>query len=179
MRLPDENARLSILSQLVETLPASLREVDLARLVPATQEFTGADLKRVIEDGKAFYAFDRASSLPLKSITDYFLAAVETVRDNNLKYLQAEAQSAPIGLPCLPGSTSSTVPWNSHQVRTETTTNDPGHEASNGSASSLSAPGTRPIRSTRSRSPSRFSPMPCDGLEPQSRSGFRSDTGEA
>jgi transitional endoplasmic reticulum ATPase len=93
MRLPDEDARLSILGQLAESLPASLRSVELARLVPATQRFTGADLKRVVEDGKALYAFDRACGQPLKSITDYFLAAVETVRDNKLKYLQAEARA--------------------------------------------------------------------------------------
>ena len=93
MRFPDEDARLSILRQLAESLPVSLRGVDLPRLVPATREFTGADLKRVIEDGKALYAFDRATGQPLKSVTDYFLDAVETVRDNKEKYAQAEARA--------------------------------------------------------------------------------------
>ncbi len=93
MRLPDEEARLSILGQLVGSMPAPLRAPDLPQLVEATKGFTGADLKRVVEDGKALYAFDRATGRPLKSTTEYFLDAVETVRDNKARYAQAEARA--------------------------------------------------------------------------------------
>jgi transitional endoplasmic reticulum ATPase len=93
MRLPDEEARLSILGQLVEAMPAALRAPDLPQVVEATKGFTGADLKRVVEDGKALYAFDRATERPLKSTTEYFLDAVETVRDNKAKYAEAEARA--------------------------------------------------------------------------------------
>jgi ATP-dependent 26S proteasome regulatory subunit len=93
MRLPDDAARTAILRQLAAGLPSVLREVDLKRLTAATQSFTGADLKRVIEDGKALYAYDRARSLPLKPITDYFVAAVATVTVNKEKYAEAEARA--------------------------------------------------------------------------------------
>jgi transitional endoplasmic reticulum ATPase len=93
MRLPDEDARRSILRQLAEALPAALRGIEPDRLIPATRDFTGADLKRVVEDGKALYAFDRATGQPLKPITEYFLDAVETVRDNKARYALAEARA--------------------------------------------------------------------------------------
>jgi hypothetical protein len=93
MRLPDEDARSSILGQLIEAMPAALRVADLAQLVEATRGFTGADLKRVVEDGKALYAFDRATGRPPKPTTEYFLDAVETVRDNKARYADAEARA--------------------------------------------------------------------------------------
>jgi hypothetical protein len=37
---------------------------DLGRLTAATEGFTGADLKRVAEDGKTLYAFDVATGRP-------------------------------------------------------------------------------------------------------------------
>jgi transitional endoplasmic reticulum ATPase len=93
MRLPDDSARRAILGQLVSALPAALRGPDLDRITAATDGFTGADLKRVADDGKALYAYDRATKLPLKPITDYFVAAVETVRANKQLYAAAEARA--------------------------------------------------------------------------------------
>ena len=40
-----------------------------------TNEITGADVKRVIEDGKVLFAFDRSQKVPLKPVTDYFVRA--------------------------------------------------------------------------------------------------------
>ena len=34
-----------------------------------------ADLKRLLDDGKNLYAYDRARNRPLRPITDYFLTA--------------------------------------------------------------------------------------------------------
>ena len=93
MRLPDESARLAILGQLVAALPAALRGPDLDQITAATDGFTGADLKRVVDDGKALYAYDRATKQPLKPITEYFVAAVETVRANKQLYAAAEARA--------------------------------------------------------------------------------------
>jgi SpoVK/Ycf46/Vps4 family AAA+-type ATPase len=92
MRLPDEAARGEILRQHLAALPASLGGADVCRLATATEEFTGADLKRLVEDGKALYAYDRARGLPTKPPTGYFLAAVETVRANKQRYAEAEAR---------------------------------------------------------------------------------------
>jgi hypothetical protein len=47
----------------------------------------------VIDDGKALYAFDRAAGQSLQPITDYFLAAIETVTTNKQRYAQAEARA--------------------------------------------------------------------------------------
>jgi len=93
MRLPDEEARAAILSAHLSQLPASLARVEQPRVVSATEGFTGADLKRLVEDGKTLYAYDRAKGLALRAPTEYFLAAVETVRANKERYAVAEAQA--------------------------------------------------------------------------------------
>jgi len=94
MKLPDGEARTVILTQRVAELPDELRQVDLAALRSATEGFTGADLKRLVEDGKAIYAYDKAKRLDLKAPTDYFLKAVEGVRENKQRFAEAEAQAA-------------------------------------------------------------------------------------
>jgi ATP-dependent 26S proteasome regulatory subunit len=94
MKLPDTEARTQILEQRLAELPDELRKVDVAALRSATEGFTGADLKRLIEDGKAIYAYDKAKGFDLKAPTDYFLKAVEGVRENKQRYAEAEAQAA-------------------------------------------------------------------------------------
>jgi len=94
MKLPDAEARTQILSRHVGALPEELRKVDMAVLISATESFTGADLKRLVEDGKAIYAYDKSKRLDLKGATDYFLKAVEGVRENKQRYAEAEAQAA-------------------------------------------------------------------------------------
>lgn len=94
MKLPNAEARSQILTKHIEELPKELRKVDVAALVAATENFTGADLKRLIEDGKAIYAYDKAQKVNLKEVTDYFLKAVEGVLHNKQRYLEAEAQAA-------------------------------------------------------------------------------------
>ncbi len=94
MKLPDEEARTQILSRHVAELPAELRKVDMTALIAATENFTGADLKRLVEDGKAIYAYDKARRSNLKEPTYYFLKAVDGVRENKKRYAEAEAQAA-------------------------------------------------------------------------------------
>jgi ATP-dependent 26S proteasome regulatory subunit len=93
MRLPDENARAAILAMHLNQLPELLAQVEPSQIVSATEGFTGADLKRLIEDGKTIYAYDRAKGHPLRTPSEYFLAAVETVRANKERYAVAEAQA--------------------------------------------------------------------------------------
>jgi SpoVK/Ycf46/Vps4 family AAA+-type ATPase len=93
MRLPDDAARLAILKQLTAPLGPPFNAIAIEPLVAATTGFTGADLKRLLEDGKNLYAFDRASKQPLRPLTDYFVRAVETVKENKAKYAQAEARA--------------------------------------------------------------------------------------
>jgi len=54
MKLPDAQARADILSSHLAHLPEEIRQVDVTQLIAATDGFTGADLKRMVEDGKPF-----------------------------------------------------------------------------------------------------------------------------
>jgi transitional endoplasmic reticulum ATPase len=82
MRLPDESARTAILEQILEKQAAALGKIEVSRLVEQTAGFTGADLKRLVEDGKNLLAYDKVRGVPLQPVTEYFLNAVATVRDN-------------------------------------------------------------------------------------------------
>jgi transitional endoplasmic reticulum ATPase len=94
MKLPNAEARGQILERHIGELPEELRKVEIAALVSATEKFTGADLKRLVEDGKAIYAYDKVHKIKPRKPTDYFLKAVEGVRENKERYMQAEAQAA-------------------------------------------------------------------------------------
>jgi ATP-dependent 26S proteasome regulatory subunit len=93
MHLPDADARATILSSRLSPLPAALSAVEIQTLAHATEGFTGADLKGLVEDAKALYAYDRAQKRTIRSATEYFLMAVETVRANKDRYASAEAQA--------------------------------------------------------------------------------------
>jgi SpoVK/Ycf46/Vps4 family AAA+-type ATPase len=91
--LPDYDARVAILSDRCSQLPASMGAVDVSALAQATEELSGADLKRIVEDGKLLYAFDRTRDVAAKPALEYFLEAVGTVRANKIRYAQAEASA--------------------------------------------------------------------------------------
>ena len=92
-RLPDEAGRGAILAAM--GLPAPLQPMDTPRVAAATDGFTGADLKRLVEDAKLLYAFDRSRNIAARPATDYFLTAAETIKQNKQRYAQAEAAAAP------------------------------------------------------------------------------------
>ena len=92
-RLPDALARAQILADRCAELPASVGVVDIDQLAEVSDGLSGADLRRMIEDGKLLYAYDLARDLPTKPITDYVLSAMETVRANKERYAQAEARA--------------------------------------------------------------------------------------
>ncbi len=92
-RLPDAAARESILNDQLAFAPSAFADIDRDRLVEASEEFTGADIKRLVEDGKVLYAFDKSRGIALKEPTEYFLTAVEGVRANRERYAEAEARA--------------------------------------------------------------------------------------
>jgi transitional endoplasmic reticulum ATPase len=94
MKLPNAEARQIIMQQSIAELPRELQEVDMAALTSATEGFTGADLKRLIDDGKAIYAYDKSKRHDLKPPTEYFQKAVEGVRENKQRFAEAEAHAA-------------------------------------------------------------------------------------
>jgi hypothetical protein len=68
--------------------------VDVGRLAGQTDGMSGADLGRMVEDGKLLYAYDLARELPTKPITDYMVVAMETVQANRQRYARVEARAA-------------------------------------------------------------------------------------
>jgi ATP-dependent 26S proteasome regulatory subunit len=93
MRLPDEKGRGAILRRHLAPLPPVLSGADVDSLVAVTDGFTGADLKRLVEDGKTLYAYESVQRLPARPVTDYFLQAVDMVRTNKERYAEAETRA--------------------------------------------------------------------------------------
>ena len=91
MKLPDRAARLAILKHYLTPLPDALAGLDLDRLADEGADCTGADLKRLAEDGKLLLAHDRARGRGLRRPTDYFLDAVAILRANKARYAAADA----------------------------------------------------------------------------------------
>jgi transitional endoplasmic reticulum ATPase len=90
MRLPDAEARKRILEKYLSGLPAEVSGCDVATVIDATEGFTGADVKRLVEDAKSLYAFARAQKTPRSEATQYFIEAAAAVRENKQRYEQAE-----------------------------------------------------------------------------------------
>ena len=80
-RLPDEDARRSIVAAQLEGLPEKLAScIDVVRIARATRSFTGADLKSMVEDGKLLYAYDEANGCVRSPVESYFLSAAARIR---------------------------------------------------------------------------------------------------
>jgi len=95
-RLPDATARRAIFKDHTTAAARAFTEIDFDRIAEATDGLTGADLKRVFEDGKILFAFDKSRSKPLKPVTEYFLKAIEGVRENKMRYAGVNPNVAPL-----------------------------------------------------------------------------------
>jgi transitional endoplasmic reticulum ATPase len=93
MRLPDAVARKKILEILLRGIPTELGDPDIANVTAATEGFTGADMKRLVEDAKGLYAYERSLEGQRRQATEYFVEAANGVRENKWRYEQAEAAS--------------------------------------------------------------------------------------
>lgn len=67
--------------------------MDVDALAEASEELSGADLKRIVDDGKLLFAFARSRNVPPQPATVYFLTAIETVRKNKEQYAAAESRA--------------------------------------------------------------------------------------
>src|SRR5262249_43964868 len=85
-KLPDIQARISILRDRLTVLPPPIALVNVYVLGAATHGLTGADLETVIEDGKLLFADDVVKGNPVRSVEKYFLEAIATVRANRRNY---------------------------------------------------------------------------------------------
>jgi len=100
-RLPDETARAAIFRAKLGGLPAPVSNADIGILAAASQNLTGADLNAVVEDGKLMYAYDRLHGEIMRPVEEYFLEAIEAVRDNRRRYRRGKpaqlSESVPLG----------------------------------------------------------------------------------
>jgi ATP-dependent 26S proteasome regulatory subunit len=87
-RLPDATARAVIFRERLSKLPEPIASVDCMALAASSQGLTGADLCSAVEDGKLLLAHDKASGKPLRPVEEYFLDAIETVRENRRNYIK-------------------------------------------------------------------------------------------
>lgn len=92
-RHPDSNARLEILQDRAGLLPEALRNIELGHLADETEGLTGADLRRLIDDSKILFAYDKARNMPLQESMQYFRKAIETIKSNKSKYEEAESRA--------------------------------------------------------------------------------------
>jgi transitional endoplasmic reticulum ATPase len=97
MKLPNAEARREILADHLEGISPELAGYDVNALLAATDGFTGADLKSLVADAKGLFAYERAAGGEARTPTEYFLESANGVRENKLRYQQAEkaAQSRP------------------------------------------------------------------------------------
>jgi transitional endoplasmic reticulum ATPase len=93
MKLPDADARQKILQNHMRTLPLSLADCEIARVLEVTNGFTGADMKRVVDDAKGLFAFDRSLNAAHRKSTEFFVEAASGVRENKIRYEQAQSAS--------------------------------------------------------------------------------------
>jgi transitional endoplasmic reticulum ATPase len=91
-RLPDLATRQEIIRHYASRLPPAHQGFDAARLAVLTEGFTPADLRRTIDDAKAFMAYDRFMKRPQKPFGTYVHAAGSAVRDLRNRIAKATGQ---------------------------------------------------------------------------------------
>jgi transitional endoplasmic reticulum ATPase len=89
-KLPDADARLEILASTLRALPDAFRTYDASAIAALTEGFTGADMKRVVADVKAFYAHDVISGDDIRTPDAYLEAAATGIRANKALLLAAQ-----------------------------------------------------------------------------------------
>src|SRR5260370_34504563 len=86
MKIPDAAACARLFARHTANLPTELQGLDRPKIVEVTDAFTGADIKRLVEDAKGFYAFDQVRKTGTRPATDYFIEAANGVRENKQRY---------------------------------------------------------------------------------------------
>jgi transitional endoplasmic reticulum ATPase len=95
MKLPSPEARRAILSEHLAELPPEFRIDDLDSLVTSTEGFTGADLKRMVQDATAIFAYENVREKNNHPPITFFHQAIQTVRQNKERYAEALAHAVP------------------------------------------------------------------------------------
>ncbi len=85
-KLPDQSARVEILRERIDLLPAALKAVDVEYLAAVGKGLTGADLKAAVEDAKLLYARELTRSVTRDKSESYFEEALTTIHANKRNY---------------------------------------------------------------------------------------------
>ncbi len=93
MRLPDGSARRKILEARVAASVPEKFDANFDALVQATEGFTGADLRRMVEDGKNVWAY-AVSKGEVGDPNEHFFAAAGEVAKNKRLLATAEATAS-------------------------------------------------------------------------------------
>jgi transitional endoplasmic reticulum ATPase len=91
-RLPDLTTRQEIIRHYASRLPPAHQGFDVERLAVLTEGFTPADLRRTVDDAKAFMAHDMFMKRPQKPFGAYVHAAGAAVRDLRNRVAKATGQ---------------------------------------------------------------------------------------
>lgn len=93
MKLPDATARRDILKSLCAKAGLLQEPGQAEAVADLTADFTGADLKRLVEDAKILLAVDLAAGRPARPLLDCFTETITAVRESQERYAAAETRA--------------------------------------------------------------------------------------
>lgn len=93
MKLPDAAARRRILEQRLARSVPGTPALDLDRIIEQTEGFTGADIRRLVEDAKNLWAYAIARGQGDEP-TPFFLSAAREIAENKALLSKAEAHAS-------------------------------------------------------------------------------------
>lgn len=89
---PEETAREAILRQRTADLLEKYPDLDLQVVAHESDGFTGADLRRVVEDARNLLGRDLLAHRSPAPLTDYFLQAIGSLRENKRRYREIQGR---------------------------------------------------------------------------------------
>ena len=93
-KLPDQSSRAILIEKLVSNLDLNSVEFDIEEIAIASEGCTPADLKRLINEAKTQFAWDESREKPMKSLTDYAIDSITSLKELKQKYEESRDQSA-------------------------------------------------------------------------------------
>ena len=85
-QLPDQPSRAILIENLVSNLDLASVEFDIDEIAMASEGCTPADLKRLINEAKTQYAWDESRGKELRSLTDYTIESINSLKQLKQKY---------------------------------------------------------------------------------------------
>ncbi|HTU44653.1 MAG TPA: ATP-binding protein [Bryobacteraceae bacterium] len=85
-RLPDQQARETILRERLSALPSPISGADVTMLARRSHGLSGADLKSVVEEGKLLYAHAVTTGKEAREVESFFVRAIGTCLANRRSY---------------------------------------------------------------------------------------------